>query len=67
MITLPVCFQIPKPKNKKLKEKKKRSNLPMAHYCMANPPDSGMAGGTLSLEIVQSLLHTLKLSITSGD
>jgi hypothetical protein len=45
---------------------KKRSNLPMAHYCMATPPDSGMAGGTLSLEIVQSL-HTLKLSVKSGD
>jgi hypothetical protein len=39
----------------------------MAHYCMATPPDSGMAGGTLSLEIVQTLLHTLKLSVTSGD
>jgi len=63
MMTSPVWFQIPKPKNKTAR---KKSNLPMAHYCMATPPDSGMAGGTLSLEIVQSL-HTLKLSVKSGD
>jgi hypothetical protein len=63
MMTSPVWFQIPKPENK---TERKKSNLPMAHYCMATPPDSGMAGGTLSLEIVQSL-RTLKLSVKSGD
>jgi hypothetical protein len=54
IMTSPVWFQIPKPKNK---TERKKSNLPMAHDCMATSPDSGMAGGTLSLEILQSL-HT---------
>jgi hypothetical protein len=34
MMTSPVWFQIPKPKNK---TERKKSNLPMAHYCMGNP------------------------------
>jgi hypothetical protein len=50
MTSLVFWFQIPKPKNK---TERKKSILPMAHYCMATPPDSGMARGTLSLEIMQ--------------